>query len=150
MSDEEKKTTAFYVDEENGVVVSKFTDKNAAVRQINQMIRSASNYLIPNPTKFYATNSGFFMEDSYSGKCVCGAEDTFDEEFGKNLAKNRMYVKVDNAINRRVFNMLEELKKAENELTAYLQNHNGINEDGTFHRIIDDSYASDESEGEEA
>ena len=74
----------YYINKEKGIVVAKFDD------EWNDITQAARETMLPawNSPLWYCVKS--LMDNPSVGMAVCSKEDTFDEEVGKEVAKNKL------------------------------------------------------------
>lgn len=74
----------YYINKEKGIVVAKFDD------EWNDLTQAARETMLPawNSHLWYCVKS--LMDNPSVGRAVCSKEDTFDEEVGKEAAKNKL------------------------------------------------------------
>lgn len=78
----------YYINKEKGIVVAKFDDERADLNQTVEEARLSTwnHYLYSCINKLINK----LMSNPSVGKAVCSKEDTFDEEVGKEVAKNKL------------------------------------------------------------
>lgn len=74
----------YYINKEKGIVVAKFDD------EWDDLTQAARETMLPawNSHLWYCVKN--LMDNQSVGMAVCSKEDTFDEEVGKEVAKNKL------------------------------------------------------------
>lgn len=94
----------YYINKEKGIVVAKFDDERADLNQTveearlstwNHYLYSCINKLMSNPSV---------------GKAVCSKEDTFNEEVGKQIAKNKLLLQYNKKLEKLYDYILESIE----------------------------------------
>lgn len=74
----------YYINKEKGVVVAKFEDEKT------DLVLSARGTMVSAWNSHLWNYINKLMENPSVGRAVCSKEDTFDEEIGKEVAKNKL------------------------------------------------------------
>lgn len=115
------KSIKYYINHENGIVVAKLDDMR---RENSEMCAHFSLFNFWGFDEFSDKMIRYIntFPDSYVGMAKCHPGDNFDEERGKELARARLLVKVNNAKAKIMHHYMKQIDEIKDSITK-VENH---------------------------